>query len=73
MGVILYVLYQGEYPFSGFSDEDIFHDIASKPNYWKPEWKEGISQQARNFIALLLDPAPHTKEKALLLNDPYIT
>lgn len=44
LGVIMYVLYQGEYPFSGFSDEDIINEITNKPNYWRPQWKEGTSQ-----------------------------
>jgi len=37
LGVILYVLYQGEYPFNGFYDEEIIADIINKPNnMWKP-------------------------------------
>jgi serine/threonine protein kinase len=73
LGVILYVLYMGEYPFSGFSDDDIITEIINKPNLWKPMWKDGISEHAKNFILLLLDSNPFKRtDKPSLLNDPYI-
>lgn len=72
LGVILYVLYQGEYPFTGFSDDDIINEIINKPNMWKPSWKEGINEKAKEFMLLLLDSNPFKKDKALILNDPYI-
>ncbi|CDW88098.1 protein kinase domain containing protein [Stylonychia lemnae] len=72
IGVILYVLYQGEYPFNGFSDEDVITEIIYKPNIWKPQWKDGIGQHAKDFILLLLDSNPYKKDKGVILNDPYI-
>ncbi len=73
IGVILYVLYQGEYPFDGFSDEDIISEIINKPNMWKPIWKEGIGQSAKNFMMLLFDSNPYRRcNKANIINDPYI-
>ena len=73
LGVILYVLYQGEYPFNGFYDEEIIADIINKPNnMWKPQWKDGIGEHAKNFICLLLDSNPYIKDKGAILNNPYI-
>lgn len=73
LGVILYVLYQGEYPFNGFSDKDIISEIVNKPNVWRPSWKEGINEQVKNFLLILLDSSPYKRaDKASILNDPYI-
>lgn len=46
LGVILYVLYMGEYPFTGYSDDDIITEIINKPFLWKPAWKDGMSEKA---------------------------
>lgn len=35
IGVILYILYQGDYPFCGNSDEDILNKICALDN-WNP-------------------------------------
>lgn len=73
LGVMLYILYQGEYPFQGYSDEETISQIINKPNNWKPDWKAGINQHAKNFILQLLDSNPFKRlEKGIILNDPYI-
>lgn len=73
IGVMLYVLYQGEYPFRGFTDDDIITEIINKPNNWKPAWKNGINKHARDFILLLLDSNPFKRiDKGLILNEPYL-
>lgn len=73
IGVMLYVMYQGEYPFTGYTDEDIINEINNKPNLWKPVWREGIGECAKNFIMLLFDSNPYKRaSKANVINDPYI-
>lgn len=73
LGVILYVLYQGDYPFTGFTDDDIITEIINKPNMWRPQWKDGIGEHAKNFILTLLDSNPYRRvNKAVIINDPYI-
>jgi serine/threonine protein kinase len=73
LGVILYVLYQGEYPFNGFTDREVITEIVNKPNLWKPFWKEGVNDLVKNFLLILLDSNAYKRtDKAMILNDPYI-
>ena len=73
LGVILYVLYQGEFPFPGFSDEDIITSIISKPNNWGPQWREGLADIVKNFIMMCLDSDPFKRiDKIQFVNNDYI-
>jgi serine/threonine protein kinase len=66
-------LYQGEIPFYGFNDEEIFASIISKNDGWSPKWKEGMCDITKNFILKCLDTSPLNRmDKISYINDPYI-
>ena len=72
LGTILYTLYQGEYPFQGKNDEEIVQTIITKPNNWKPNWREGLGEVTRSFILKMLEPNYIKRhDKSALLNDPF--
>jgi len=54
VGIILYTFYQGEFPFKGETDEQIIDLIVNRPNNWMPLWREGTSEQMKNFIMMCL-------------------
>ena len=73
LGVMLFVFYQADFPFSGFTDEEIITNIITKPNNWTPSWREGISDKLKDFIILCLDSDPFKRiDKILFINHPYV-
>jgi len=69
LGILLYALLSGKFPFKGASDKELYKKIA-KGIYQMPS---GISQQAKNLIEKILkvDPAkrPSCSE---ILRDPFL-
>jgi|LauGreDrversion4_2_1035121.scaffolds.fasta_scaffold46962_1 serine/threonine protein kinase len=73
VGIILYTFYQGEFPFKGETDEQIIDLIVNRPNNWMPLWREGTSEQMKNFIMMCLEADPFKRgDKLQYINHPYI-
>ena len=75
LGVILYTLYSGEFPFQGANDEETITSILMLKNQqqWSPKWKDGLHGIARNFISMCLNVDPFLRmDKVPLINDSYI-
>ena len=73
LGVLLYALYQGEFPFPGETDEEIIQKIITKPNNWTPKWKEGLPEIVQSFIMMCLEADPFKRiDKIQFFNHPYI-
>lgn len=55
VGIVFYQLIYGEYPFKGFSDQEIYKNIKKNPPNFD---KVNISDKARDFIqrCLTIDP-----------------
>jgi serine/threonine protein kinase len=73
MGIILYTFYHGEFPFKGNSDEEIIENIINRPPNWTPEFRDGLSEQLRNFIMMCFEYDPYKRgDKLPYINHPFI-
>lgn len=73
MGVFVYTLYQGEFPFEGETDDQVITNIISRPNNWAPIWREGLFDSLKSFIMMCLECDPYKRvDKVQYMNHPYI-
>ena len=74
LGVLLYLLLSGDYPFDGESRAIVFEKIRSGDfNYDKRTWKV-ISEEAKDLINKLLEVKPRKRYKASdALNHPWFS
>ena len=55
------------------TDEQIIDLIVNRPNNWMPLWREGTSEQMKNFIMMCLEADPFKRgDKLQYINHPYI-
>jgi serine/threonine protein kinase len=58
LGVIMYVLICGCFPFFGENNNEIFKEIrAAKVSFKEKQWKK-VSSEGKDLIRLLLNPDP---------------
>lgn len=73
VGVIIFTLYQGEFPFPGESDDKIIQSIISRPNNWTPVWRDGLFDSLKTFVMLCLESDPYLRvDKVQYMNHSYI-
>jgi serine/threonine protein kinase len=73
LGVILFALYQGEFPFPGSSDDKIVSSIISRPNNWTPNWRDGISESLKSFVMMCMESDSYLRlDKIQYMNHTYI-
>ncbi len=58
LGVLAYVLLTGFSPFGGDTDQETLRNITTAPLDFPAELFEGVSEDAKAFIALCLDRDP---------------
>eukprot|EP00095_Tigriopus_kingsejongensis_P003133 snap_masked-scaffold438_size171652-processed-gene-0.7 protein:Tk03133 transcript:snap_masked-scaffold438_size171652-processed-gene-0.7-mRNA-1 annotation:"death associated protein" len=61
LGVLAYVLLTGFSPFGGDTDQETLRNISTASLDFPPELFEGVSDQAKNFIAQCLDRKPSAR------------
>lgn len=61
VGVMLFAFYQGEFPFTGDSDDKIISGIISRPNNWQPEWRDSLFDSLKTFIMMCLESDPYLR------------
>jgi len=73
IGVVTYVMLCGSPPFYGSDDKEVFLKILQADyKFFSPEW-DSISQEAKDFISVLLVLDPHLRPTALqCLDAPWI-
>jgi calcium-dependent protein kinase len=73
IGVITYVLLCGRPPFSGKTDQEIFHHIKSDTLNFPAEQWDGVSEECKDFIDILLHKDPADRPcPAQLCKHPWI-
>ena len=69
LGVLLYVMLTGTFPFKGISESDLYYKI-QKGNYNVPDY---LSKDARRIIHSLLELNQTRRIKATeLIKDPWV-
>ena len=75
LGIILYVMLAGAFPFKGKTHEETFHQTLTRPVMWKPlkVW-EKVSTEAKGLLSRILNKNPENRESAdTALHNTWIT